>query len=165
MSIVGGIAMMEGAFSSLLSTTDHQRVRSIIVSCSFVISATVAFLLVPKFGLVGALASHATSRLLVFSIYYISIVKLMKVKMPFTDLMRITLTGLIAVAAVAPILLFSTAPAYEFAAGIVFGLVFVVCSFLTKVWMKKDISVLNNVAKRVPKLAPVIGWMESRVRD
>src|SRR5690606_38965047 len=65
MMLVGGLTLSESAFGALLSTTDHQKLRAGVSVLSLIISMVTCVALVPRFGLLGAVAAHAITRGLV----------------------------------------------------------------------------------------------------
>src|SRR5690606_27539180 len=89
MVVVGGLTLGEAAFNSLLSTTDNQRMRVVFAVLSLVITAGFAFALVPRWGLAGAIASHAASRLLVFALVAALISRRLALRIPWREFLRL----------------------------------------------------------------------------
>lgn len=164
MVLVGGLTLMEGAFWSLLSTTDHQRVRVWVSVLSVVVTGAAAFALIPHYGLMGALAAHAVSRLIVFVVMVIGLVTRMGLVLPVGDIVRMFGSALCGAAAAGAVLLLSTSLAAWFAAGIVYAAGYLGGSLALRVWHARDLEGLASLAGRVPRLAGLATWLRGRVR-
>ncbi len=162
--VVGGMTMCNGALGSLLSTTDNQRVRTIVTVCSIAVSALVALALVPKWGLNGALASHAASTFVVLGITLFFIQRYLGVSVPWGDLLRCTLTAVLALVIVGAPLLAWDNPWFRLVLGAVFVPLFGVLSVRLGTWRAKDVAMLGKVAQRFPAAGPVLAWMERWAR-
>ncbi len=152
MVIVGGLTLSEGAFGALLSTTDNQRVRALFASLSIVFTAVAAFALIPRYGLYGAVAAHAISRVLVFVFTLTGIVRIMDLRLPWREIGLLFAAALIA-AGVAAALVFAVPGLWtEFAAGILYALVYLVLTLRFRAWKRDDASEILMVAERFPRL-------------
>ncbi|MEQ1808063.1 MAG: oligosaccharide flippase family protein, partial [Burkholderiaceae bacterium] len=94
--VVAGVTLSQSAFGALLSTTDNQRARAGVAIASVLVSATTAFILVPKLGLQGAVISSAVSSLLIYLAVCVGIVNVMSVKLPWRELSRLALAAALA---------------------------------------------------------------------
>lgn len=158
MVVVGGLTLGEAAFGSLLSTTDNQRMRVVFAILSLVVTAGFAFALVPRFGLVGAVASHAASRLLIFGLVAAMITRRLSLRLPWREFLRLGGCALLA-GGVAAALVFALPGMWtELVAGIVFAVVFVAGTVLGNAWRATDVGHLVEFLGRYPgahrRLAP-----------
>jgi O-antigen/teichoic acid export membrane protein len=99
MVVVAGLTLSESSLGALLSTTDRQRNRAILVVVQVLITVAIAVAIIPRFGFMGALIAHATSRLLGFTLMFFWVSRMFATKPPVRLLLRILLAAVIAVAA------------------------------------------------------------------
>jgi len=157
--------MSQHAFGALLSTTDNQKIRAFFAVASVLVSATTAIILVPRYGLYGAVASSASASLLVFASVCIAIVKLMAVKMPWRELARLALAAATAAFVSGTLWWFGRGLAVQFIAGLVFALTYLVSTVLFAAWREDDLAEIRPLAKRYPgTLGRLFPWLESRLR-
>ncbi len=114
MIVVAGLTLSQSAFGALLSTTDNQRIRAGVVLASVIISAVAAFVLVPRYGLQGAVISHAVSSAIIFLVVSIGIVKVFAVQLPWRQLGGQLMAASVAAAMAGLLLLVGHALAYQF---------------------------------------------------
>lgn len=160
MVLVAGITLSQGPFGALLSTTDHQRIRAFVAAFSVGLSALVAVLLVPRYGLSGAVMAHAVSSAVLFLAIGVGMVKVFSVSLPWRELSRLMLAAVAAAAAAAGCRWIGSSLLIEFLAGLVYGLVFIAASFAFKAWKPSDVAPLKPLAQRFPavfgRLLPVL---------
>ena len=164
MAVVAGTTLSLGAFGALLSTTDHQRIRAFTAVVAVVLSILAAVLLVPRYGLNGAMAAHAGSSLVIFLLIGGGIVKVFKLALPWRELARLMLAAMAAAAVAAACLWLSTSLLTQFVAGVLYALVFIAASFAFKAWTEDDLAQLMPLAQRYPRLLgralpALAGWM------
>ena len=155
MVVVAGLTLAEGAFGALLSTTDNQKVRVGFVALSLLVTVALALLLVPRYGLMGAVVAHAASRLVVFTVTAVGITRLMALSTPWRELARL---GLSACAALLPaLLLLEVLPRAwgGLVAAIAYALGYVAATVLLRAWRAEDARLLAGFAARHPKLFAV----------
>jgi len=68
MAVVAGVTMTEGVIGALLSTTDNQKLRAAFATVSLATSIIAAFILIPRYGLMGAVIAHGLSRIALLDI-------------------------------------------------------------------------------------------------
>lgn len=164
MMVVGGLTLVEGAFNALLSTTDNQRLRVGYVLLSIGITATFAVLLIPRYGLAGAVASHALSEVVVFVLMAVGISRLLKLRLPWRELSRLLLCALAALAcAVLPLALGGIDIWTELAAALIYAGVFVGGTLLVRAWRAGDVLALDAFLERYPAVSrrlrgPLLRW-------
>lgn len=164
MAVVAGVTLSQGAFGALLSTTDHQRIRAFVAVVGVVLSILVAVLLVPRYGLNGAMLAHAASTLVLFFVIGGGIVKVFKISLPWRELARLLLASAVATAVAGACLWVSTSLPVQFVAGLLYALVFIVASFVFKAWTEEDLAQLMPLAQRYPRLLgrvlpALTGWV------
>ncbi|MDI1261169.1 oligosaccharide flippase family protein [Aquabacterium sp.] len=160
MVVVGGLTLPEGAFGALMSTTDNQKLRAGIATLSVLISAIAAFVLVPKFGLTGALVSHASTRVIIFLVTAIWIRKSLNVTFPISHIVRLCLAAMIA--GTACWLLMPHHPAVLTQIGIGFVYIFILLggTIVLKAWKAKDADMALMLAAKKPRLfGPITPWL------
>jgi O-antigen/teichoic acid export membrane protein len=168
MVVVGGITLADGAFGALLTTTDHQPLRAGVAVFSVLVSAVCAFALVPRYGLSGAIAAHATSRLIVFSLVVAGIVKSLAVRLPWRELGRLVGSAALAAAVVALWWWMVPGPVGQAIAGFAYALIFVTASIALRAWQVQDVAMLGTLAKRFPaidrRLRPMLERWQAGLR-
>lgn len=152
MVVVAGVTLSQSAFGALLSTTDHQKIRAGVAIASVLISVVMAFALVPRYGLQGAVLSSAISIILIFVVVGAGLVKMLGVRLPWRELGRLMLASLIAAAIASAMLWLNQSLAMQFAAGLAFAVVYLVGTVLVRGWLPEDIVQLRPLAERFPKV-------------
>ena len=164
MSVVAGITLSQGAFGALLSTTDNQRIRAYVAVLSVALSVVAAVLLVPHYGLIGAVTAHAVSSTVIFLLIGVGIVRVFSVSLPWRELARQLLAALVAAAVAGACWWLDAGLAMQFVGGLLYAVVFIVASFAFKAWKADDVAQLMPLANRFPVLGralPVLmGWMQ-----
>ncbi|MCW7537507.1 lipopolysaccharide biosynthesis protein [Aquabacterium sp. A7-Y] len=160
MVVVGGLTLTQGTFGALLSTTDNQRVRAGVSVFSVVFTAVMAGLLVPRWGLHGALAAHAISSLVVLAVVALFVVHTLKIRLPLGDLLRMGLAALGGLALALPLVLLWHGLAAQLVAGVVYGAGYVGCSLLLRVWYTSDMAVIGSATRRFAFLRGVPAWLD-----
>lgn len=152
MVLIGGLTLTEGAFGALLSTTDNQRVRAYVALLSVGVSAAAALVLVPQYGLMGAVLAHAITRITVLSVMALFITRLLKLSLPWRELGRLTASAVLAALVAGGIVWLHPHVLVQFAAGIVYAVVFIIATIWLKGWRAKDARLLASLAGRKPSL-------------
>ncbi|RZL03737.1 MAG: hypothetical protein EOP36_03255 [Rubrivivax sp.] len=166
MVIVGGLTLPEGAFGALMSTTDNQKLRAGIATLSVVISAIAAFLLVPRYGLSGALMSHASTRVIIFLVTALWIKRSLNVGYPVSQLLRLCAAA--AMAGLAAWLLMPRHPSMlsQFSLGFGYIVLFLAGSILLKAWKVKDADMVLMLAAKKPRLfGAALPWLTRWARS
>jgi len=163
MSLVAGLTLSQGAFGALLSTTDHQRIRAYVALMSVVLSIVVAVLLVPTYGLDGAVLAHAGSSVVIFLLIGVGIVRVFKVSLPWRELSRLLLAATAAAAVAAACYWAGGGLWTQFIGGLLYAIVFIAGSVGFRAWRADDIEQLMPLAERFPRalgrvLPALLGW-------
>jgi O-antigen/teichoic acid export membrane protein len=152
MALVAGATLSQGAFVTLLSTTDKQRVRALVAVASVALSVGAAIWLVPRYGLDGAVVSHAASSTVIFLLIVIGIGRGYSVTLPWRELSRLGLAAALAATLASGCLWLATHPLLQIAAGVVYVLVFIAGSIVCKAWNEEDLTPIMPLAERSPRL-------------
>ena len=153
MVVIGGLALSEGAFGAVLSTTDNQRLRAGFAIFSVSISAAAAFLLIPKYGLYGAILAHAISRTIVFVATMLGISRFMALQLPLREIGRLTMSALTAAVLAGGVSLAWPAWWVNLIASVLYAIVFVACTIVLRAWKSKDVWQLARLTARFPRLS------------
>lgn len=165
MVVVGGLTLADGAFGAMLSTTDNQRLRASFATFSGVVSAAAAIILVPRYGLAGALIAHASSRVLVFFAAMIAISRVMSVRLPLRELGLLVVAAAVA-GAISGALFYLWGNLWvDLIAGVVYAVVFIAMSVQLRAWKQKDGQQLLGLMARFPRVfgrvqPHVSAWVE-----
>lgn len=166
MVIVGGLTLPEGAFGALMSTTDNQKLRANIAILSVVVSAIAAFVLVPRYGLVGALVSHASTRAVIFLITAIWIQRALAVSYPVSHILRLCASAAIAGAICWLLMPHHPSMLTQIVMGLGYIVLLLVGTVLLKAWKAKDADILLMVAAKKPRLfGPTLPWLTRWARS
>jgi O-antigen/teichoic acid export membrane protein len=157
MVIVGGLSLSEGAFGALLSTTDHQRLRALIAASSILITIGLALWWIPLYGLMGALAAHAASRMLLMLVLVTGSRIALGLRLPWRQLSRLALAALLAAAPALAIALYTDDPWLRFGAGVLYALLFLALTLLVRAWRSEDADTLHEALARLPRLQSRLG--------
>ena len=160
MIVMAGLTISQSAFGALLSTTDNQRIRAGVVVASVVISAAAAFLLVPRYGLQGAVLSQALSSGIIFLVVTLGIVKVFAVKLPWAQLGRKFLAACFAGAVAGALLWTSQSVVVQLLSGLVYAIVYITATLIFGAWQRSDFEQLRPLATRYPGF---IGWLLRRM--
>ncbi len=150
--LVGAATVSEGAFGALLTTTDRQTVRATIALGSIALSAAAAFTLVPRFGLQGAVASAAISRLLYFITLTVVISRGWKVTWPVARVTRMALSAVLALVLAVPASVMLSNPWVDVIDGCIYGVAFLVLSVKLGAWSAEDATMALRLLERIPRI-------------
>nr|WP_281421657.1 polysaccharide biosynthesis C-terminal domain-containing protein [Lysobacter antarcticus] len=162
---VTGLTLAESALHALLSTTDNQRIRVVFVLVSLGITAALAFALVPRYGLMGAVAAHTGSRLIVFIAIAGGISRMMDMRLPLRELGRLLAAAVVAAGVAAVPMAVVSEQWIGWVAGIVYAVVFAACSLAFGAWRGPDASLLLGFLAQYPRIhdrvaAPIRRWAD-----
>src|SRR5450755_1712015 len=141
MAVVSGLTLAESSFAALLSTTDRQRSRAVLVAIQILITVMFAAVLIPPYGFTGALIAHATSRLMGFTLVIGWVSRTYSAKLPIRQLLRLALAaGLAAVPAWGLVTLLNglVAHALGVAAAVLYVLLLAPFSLFARCWTAVD---------------------------
>jgi O-antigen/teichoic acid export membrane protein len=156
MLVVGGLTIVDSAFGAVLSITDNQNVRVGAATVYIVVTAIAAILLVPKYGLLGAVAAHAMSRTIGCVMVAAIVVRTLKVRLPFAAILRLFLSALLGAIAAGGVLLIDRGILAQTIAAVVFASVYLVATLPLGAWHESDLRTMSSIAARVPMLRGVV---------
>ena len=155
MMLVGGFTLLEAVFGSVLSTTGRQSVWAHITTAWLVLSVILAFALVPRFGLEGAVLSYSIARLAVVGALAVTVVRIQKLELPIPQLLRLALSAVLGVAAAAPAWWLLPGLPGQIAAGALYLAVFSFATAPLRVWRRAHVDLVLAATKRFPA---VLRW-------
>ena len=156
MVVVAGVTLPQGAFGALLSTTNHQKLRAIVAALSLVVSAVAALLLVPTYGLTGAVIANAASSLVLFVAIAVLLARHLSVQFPWSQLSKLMAAAVVAAGVAGLLPWIYPGNVSHLVAGALYALVLTVMSFTLGAWTDADIGNMISVATRFPRL---FGWL------
>jgi O-antigen/teichoic acid export membrane protein len=145
------MTLSQSAFGALLSTTDKQHVRAGVAITSVLVSAAMAILLVPRFGLNGAVIAHAVSSSVIYIAICVGMVKAFSVTLPLRELSRLFLAAAVAAVPSGALLWLGSSVFLQFFAGVAFVVFYLVGTLVFRAWRPDDIARLNPLARRYPR--------------
>ena len=152
MVIIRGFTLSHAAFSSLLSITDNQRLRAAESVFAVLVSAVAAWWLVPRYGLDGAIVAHMLSTAAMFLFSFGCVRVVLKVPLPYGDVLRMTAASLSAAAISMGALIVTHDPSmlHQILVGVLYVLAYLACTLVFKVWNQYDLAMLGNLGNRIP---------------
>jgi O-antigen/teichoic acid export membrane protein len=156
MVVVAGLTLPQGAFGALLSTTNHQKLRAIVAALSLVVSAAAALLLVPTYGLTGAVIANAASTLVLFVAIAALLARHLSVQFPWSQLIKLMVAALISAGVVGLLPWMYPGNISHLVAGAMYAVVLTVMSVTLGAWTDADIGHMISVATRFPRF---FGWL------
>ena len=161
MILVGGLTLGESAFTALLSTTDNQRLRVVFSGLFLGLAAAFAFALVPRYGLVGAVVSYASSRLVASVLLWVVVSRVMHLRLPWGEYLRLVGCAALAGAVSLGLVLLLPGMWTELAAGVLFAALYLACTIAFNAWRSSDVAHLIEFLERYPFLhARMSGWLQ-----
>lgn len=158
MMLMAGLTLSEGAFNAVLITTDNQRLRVVLTLLAVLVAVALAFALVPRFGLAGAVAGHVAARVVMFATVVAITLRTTRMRLPWALLGRQFAAAAAAGACAAAVM--SLAPGHWIGlpAAAVYGVVLFVCSLAFRAWREQDLALLGSLADRYPRIGAALAW-------
>jgi len=148
---ISGYGMAGAAIGAYLSTTDRQDIRvkfSISVVC---VQITLAFLLVPRLGLEGAIASSAITSLFSLILGYQWIARNMEAGIPYKLYSKIILAGILSLLPTVVIVYFTDSLIFDVTAILLFAVLYVYLTILFKCWWRDDLDLVRYAVGMMPR--------------
>lgn len=160
MVLISGFTLGDSAFGALLSTTDRQRSRALLVALQVGITILLAAVLIPTYGFFGALCAHAASRLISFAACFCWVKYLCNAKLPGRQWLRLAVAAAAAAALSAVPKLLVHGLVGDVLAALVYGLLLVPFSVLVRYWTQNDFAVLARSLRRyAPRANRLHRWI------
>jgi O-antigen/teichoic acid export membrane protein len=150
-----GMALGESAFGALLSTTDNQRLRATFAALYLGVSLVASGLLIPAYGLTGAVIACVGARLLTYGIGLVVVVRMMAIRLPWRELGSTLLAAGVSAGTVSLCLGADAGPWMGIGAGVLYAAVFLASSRYLGVWQEKDLRMIASLGDQYPHL---LGW-------
>jgi O-antigen/teichoic acid export membrane protein len=155
MLIGTGLTLGESAFGALLSTTDNQRLRAAFAISYLVVSLAASAVLIPTYGLAGAVYACVGSRLVLYVIGLVVVVRMLAIRLPWSALGRIMAASGGSAALAWTIVASFPRPWSGVAAGLVYVALFLASSRYVGIWQEKDVRIVAALGEQYPR---VLGW-------
>lgn len=150
MVVVAGLSLGESVLGALLSTTDRQHARTALAVMQVVLAVVLGVPLISRFGLQGALATHAISRLGATAAMYLWVARAHACAVPVGALARLLLAAGVAAGVSVPIVVaMRTFTAHLLAAG-VYSVLLVYATVPLRCWTKGDYRALARRLEGAP---------------
>ena len=152
MGFVAGLTLIEVPLFTFLSTTNNQKFRVFIVITSLVLTTVAAVLLVPRYGLLGALWGHAISRVFFVFLMLCSVSLRFKLQVPMKAMGFALVAAMIAWVVGYGITHVIPSPLNGVAGAFTYCILFISFTIVFNVWTKLETdSVKSFVNKRLRK--------------
>lgn len=155
MVIVRGFTLSSSAVGALLTTTEHQRLRAAESIFTVSISVVAALLLVPRYGLFGAIGAHALSTVGALAFALVCVRFALGIKMPYGDMARLSVAALSAGAVCMGLLALNGSMLMQLVAGVLYVVVYLLSTLILRVWNQHDMALVGTLTARVPALRKV----------
>lgn len=162
MMVIAGLTLGEGAVNAVLTTIDKQRLRVMLTIAALVVSAALAFLLVPRHGLAGAVAAHVASRIVVFVTSLALTTLQLRMRLPWRDLGRLALAAAVAAVVAWGVLQLDANHWMGLAAAVAYAAVFGAGTLLLGAWQREDMAMFAALSERYPRVGMVIARLGLR---
>ena len=148
-----------GVLTALFVANDQQRGRTSILAFTMLVNMGVAFLLVPRFGLVGAVISSVLSGTIDLGIMLVVAAREFGLRLPLNSLLRITACGMVAATPAYVVSRFSHGVVLEIVAAVIFFMIYFPLAFMFGRWELEDMSIFRGAAAKVlqsPRVAKLL---------
>lgn len=154
--VIGGLVIVNAAASAVLTASDRQLDRIRIIVSAFLVNLVLGLVLIPRFGLYGAIASFGLTRLFetLFALWYTR--RRTQVRLPYGPMSR-----LLFAAAVATALAWGTEELWHVELAFVLGAVVFVMAYLSlsivlRTWRSADFELASTLLSRLGGLGGVL---------
>lgn len=167
--VVAGLSSWQAAINALQVSTDQQGVRVRITVATLTVNILLAWLLVPEWGLAGALASIAATRAFSVWLSWMLARRSVHFSMPGAAMGRLALAAGVA-AALAFALDAGSDSAWMFVpCGMAFFVAFAFASLILRTWTPEDFEMGTQVLRRIglgrPRLLDALARLRTRFAD
>ncbi|MES2098561.1 MAG: oligosaccharide flippase family protein [Pseudomonadota bacterium] len=154
--VVAGLVVVNGAAAAVLTASDRQLDRIRVIGFALIVNLVFGFLLIPRFGLLGAIASYAITQFADMAFCWWYAFRRTQVRLPLGPMARLVLA-----AAVATGLGYLVAGALHLklaflGGGAVFLMIYLSLSVRLYTWRAADFEVFANVLGRVPRIGAAL---------
>jgi len=157
MAVFSGFFLIETPFSAALATLDDHRFRTFLTLLFFGLSACLALTLVPRYGLLGAVAANGMTRFTTFLLCSLWVKRSLALKLPWLDAMR-TLTAVTLAMALALLMRWLIdGVIMQWVSGLVYAVALTAMTLMLGLWKPKDIHLLLKITQRFPVIGKLLG--------
>ncbi|MFT3859343.1 MAG: polysaccharide biosynthesis C-terminal domain-containing protein [Aquabacterium sp.] len=165
--LMSGLVVMNGAAYAALTADDRQFARIVLIVSGFLFNALMGYLLIPTYGLNGAIASSLATQTFMTTIIWAYTLHLTRARLMIGAMSRLLLASACATGVSWSIVHLVLDSKWAFVpGGIVFLLLYLPLSVVFKTWRKSDFEVFGSLAQRAGapgrRLAPKIAGLAHR---
>ncbi len=165
--VVAGATIADGAFYALFATMDLQRERVVLTMASVLVTLLLSLVLIPRFGLAGAVCAYAATRVFVFAGLVAWTRRATDLDIPWKELLLLYLSALLAAASALAVAAAWDGYWADIACCALFAGIFVSTTLLLKAWYAEDVLRLEGLLQRHPRLSAMFGarlaWLAGRL--
>ena len=163
MVLLSSLALLDNPVSSLLLVIDNQRIRTGRAVAVMVVSTTASLILIPPYGLVGAVAASGVNAVIIIGGYSMYCYRMIGFRLPWRPMLSLLLAACFSGGLAWLLLQVSDATWMHWLGGVVYVLVFWCLTVMLNTWSPKDLSLLILLMQRKPNLFPkVLPWLIKR---
>ena len=151
MLICTGITLSEATTGTLLTTTGRQRDRASIVVGNFFVAITLALLLVPRYGLMGATMSYVITRVIYSIVVGIHALHSTGTPLPGVRLLRLLLAAAAAGAAALGVVEAMQGIIRWIVSAALYSVLLVLLSILLRAWTPRDVDMAISFSASAPR--------------
>lgn len=146
-----GIAVTASAVGAYLSTTDNQKLKVRFALCTLSVNLILAILLVPSYGLAGALISTGLTRVFSTVLGLQWVVRDLDTPIPISQYLRTITAGLLAIVIVYAFTFNTQNLLILFFAAIIYGILYVILTIALNCWSESDYKIIQSIQNKLPK--------------
>jgi O-antigen/teichoic acid export membrane protein len=157
--MVSGFVLISAAFNAFQTSSDQQGDRIKIAALTLCVNAVAALLLVPAFGLAGALGSLAVTKVASVCLSWLFVRHTEGMSMPASSMVRVFMAALAAVVLAGGFDMVVHGRFAFLGAGAVFVIGYLLCSVVLRAWTRSDFELVATVAGHAGKAGRRIGLL------
>lgn len=166
MVLLSSLALLDNPVSSLLLILDNQRIRTVRAVAVMVVSAASSLVLIPRFGLMGAVAASGVNAVIIIGGYSVYAYRMIGFRLPWRAMLGILAAACVAGAMDVALLKVSDAYWMHWLGGVAYLLLFWWLTVMFNVWSAKDLALLISILSRKPALFSVLlPWLQRRLQS
>lgn len=151
---ISGLVVVNGAAAAVLTASDRQLDRIRVIACTFILNLALGLLLIPRYGLLGAMASYGLTQLFETSFVWWYAGRRTKARLPLLAMLRLALAAVIATGSSYATTRLLNVELGFLGGAAVFILLYVGMSVIFRTWREADFEVMANVTARLGRAGP-----------
>ena len=148
--IISGFAMAEAGIGAFLSTTDRQDIRVKFSLTVLFVQIVLAILLVPRYGLEGAIASSAAATATRLLLGFRWITRNLDLTIPYMLYLKLVISGLIPAGISVSLISVTDALIFEIVAILLFPALYIYSSIMFRCWQSDDLELVKYAVGLTP---------------